>query len=333
MIIVWTIGDVNGVGPEIILKAFHTLKQNPVRFAVIGSYKAMSYYAKKLNLEIKLVKLKNIHDLESTDFARHELPVIDIQSSVKINPGSVSAVSGELSMLSVQTATNYCLMKRASAMVTAPINKEAIAKAGYNFIGHTDYLSYLCDQPNSYMMFNDRELNLRVLLATIHVPLVKVPSLIKQHGLSTHLEVLIQSLQRDFNIKSPKLAVLGLNPHASDGGILGAEETDILIPEIKKCKKTADIEGPFPADAFFGTKSYKHYDAVVAMYHDQGLIPFKLLAFNTGVNVTLGLPIVRTSPDHGTAFDIAGKNQADPTSFIEATRLAIDIATLHTKTN
>jgi len=326
MNIVWTIGDVNGIGPEIILKAFEVLSPSKVRFVVVGSFKAMTYYAKLLNSNIELVKIKDISEVENLGSAPKTLPVIDVGKSVRVNPGSISSVSGELSMLAIQNAANFCLMKRAGAMVTAPIQKEAIAKAGYHFIGHTDYLSYLCDQPFTLMMFNDRALKLRVLLATIHTPLIKVPSLIKQHGLTKHIEILIQSLENDFGLNNPKIAVLGLNPHASDGGVMGNEEEEVLIPDIKKLQQTYQVEGPFSADAFFGIHAYKNYDATVAMYHDQGLIPFKLLAFNTGVNVTLGLPFVRTSPDHGTAFDIAGKNQADATSFVEATQLAIEMA-------
>ncbi len=331
MVILWTIGDVNGIGPEIILKAFSSFKNSSVRFVVVGSFKAMTYYANRFGSDIDLIKLKGMADLERLDPSNSQLPVLDVHKSLKINPGSISSAAGELSMLSIETATNFCLMKRAQAMVTAPIQKEAIAKAGYSFIGHTDYLSYLCDVPLTLMMFNDRQLNLRVMLSTIHVPLTKVASLIKQQGLEKKINLLTASLERDFGIRSPKIAILGLNPHASDGGILGSEEQLVIIPEIKKLQKTIDVHGPFPADAFFGTKSYRHYDAVVAMYHDQGLIPFKLLAFNTGVNLTLGLPIIRSSPDHGTAFDIAGKNLADPTSFIEATHLAIEIAQAHEK--
>ena len=229
-------------------------------------------------------------------------------------------------MLSLETAAKLCQSGMCEALVTAPLHKEAIALAGYHETGHTGFLAGFFPKSSPIMMFFDPVSKLRVALVTIHEPLSKVPELIRTMDLDSFFLQLSNSLQKDFLIERPKTAVLGLNPHASDGGVMGSEEKEILLPCIARLSSRLHIEGPFPADGFFGAGNYRHYDIVVAMYHDQGLLPFKVLAFDTGINVTLGLPIVRTSPDHGTSFDIAGKGIASERSFYEAVLLALNIA-------
>ncbi|ACF13039.1 4-hydroxythreonine-4-phosphate dehydrogenase [Chloroherpeton thalassium ATCC 35110] len=325
MTILWTIGDINGIGPEIILKSFMKLERGE-QFVVVGSFKVLQHYVDVLSLPVQLKRIKNIEAISTMDAAQKVLPVLDVGKSIRLTQGKVSASAGELAMMAIERATTLCLMKRADAMVTAPIHKEAISKAGYSFSGHTDYITYLCGSDFSQMMLCDRQSKLKVVLATVHVPVSKVSALVRQDGIEKSIVAMAESLAKDFAVQDPRIAVLALNPHASDGGVIGNEEQLTLEPQIKKLQKNYRVEGPFASDGFFGTASYNAFDAVLAMYHDQGLIPFKMLAFETGVNVTMGLPIVRTSPDHGTAFDIAGKGIASEASFIEATLMACEIA-------
>jgi len=332
MVILWTIGDINGIGPEILLKSFMKLETDE-QFIVVGSFKVMQHCAKTLGLPVKLKKIDGIEELSAQPTGEKVLGVIDVRKSVRLMQGKISAASGELAMLAIERATTLCLMKRADAMVTAPIHKEAISKAGYSFSGHTDYITYLCGSDFSQMMLCDRHSKLRVVLATVHIPISKVAGTLRQEGIEKSVEAMASSLAKDFGMENPRIAVLSLNPHASDGGVIGNEEELSLEPQLKKLQRKYRVEGPFAADGFFGTAAYRHYDAVLAMYHDQGLVPFKMLAFESGVNVTMGLPIVRTSPDHGTAFDIAGKGIANETSFIEATQLACEIVRARQKQN
>lgn len=328
MTILWTIGDINGIGPEIILKAFSKLtkaQKSENTFVVVGSYQAMLFYRDILKIPVELTLIENIDELELLPEDDNTLPVLDVGTAAAPSPGKLSGSAGALAMEAIELATNLCLIGKADALVTAPIHKEAISKAGYPFHGHTDFIAHLCGAGHEQMMLCDPPSGLRVVLATIHIPIAKVPSQIRKNGVAKDVDALAKALQQDFGIKKPKIAVLGLNPHASDGGVMGNEEEAILKPQLKELRKRVQVDGPFASDGFFGTKSYLNYDAVLAMYHDQGLIPFKLLAFETGVNVTLGLPVVRTSPDHGTAFNIAGKGVANAKSFIAATELAIEI--------
>lgn len=328
MTILWTIGDINGIGPEIILKAFSKLtneQKSENTFVVVGSYHAMLFYRDRLKLPVKLTLIENIDELELLPENDSVLPVLDVGTAVTPAPGNLSAQAGSLSMEAVELATNLCLIGKADAVITAPIQKEAISKAGYPFHGHTDFIAHLCGEGHEQMMLCDPPSGLRVVLSTVHIPIAKVPNQIRKNGITKDVDALAKALQQDFGIKKPKIAVLGLNPHASDGGVMGNEEDAILKPELKELRKRIQVDGPFASDGFFGTKSYLNYDAILAMYHDQGLIPFKLLAFETGVNVTLGLPVVRTSPDHGTAFDIAGKGLANEKSFVAATEFALQI--------
>ncbi len=322
MRIVWSIGDPHGIGPEIILKSFLKLEQSGHSFLVAGSYGVMDYYRKALDLPVELALV----DSATTPVRCGVLPVLSIAEPEIIRPGTISAEAGLVALKSLKAAAELCRDGLCDALVTAPIHKEAIALSGCEEKGHTVFLGKMFSVSAPTMMFFDPVLNLKVALATIHEPLAEVPSLIRKMDLDVFLAALATSLKTDFGIAEPRIAVLGLNPHASDGGVMGREELDIIRPCIERLSTRLQVDGPFAADGFFGSKMYLNYDIVVAMYHDQGLLPFKVLAFDTGVNVTLGLPIVRTSPDHGTGFDIAGKGVASERSCYQATLLAITIA-------
>ena len=328
----WSAGDPHGIGPEIILKSFLKLEHSRHSFLVCGSYSVMDYYRDALKLPVKLKLVENASFIKKMESADGVLHVLNVAEADAIMPGRISAAAGRVAMESIHAAAELCREGASDALVTAPIHKEAVALAGYAETGHTGYLGTMFGVASPTMMFFDPVLNLKVALATIHEPLEKIPGLIRKMDLDTFFSSLAKSLRTDFGIAEPRIAVLGLNPHASDGGVMGREEQEIISPCIERLSGRLHIKGPFPADGFFGAGSYKNYDIVVAMYHDQGLLPFKVLAFETGVNVTLGLPIVRTSPDHGTGFDIAGKGIASERSFYEATLLAIQIAQNRIKT-
>jgi len=243
---------------------------------------------------------------------------------VEIEPGVVSEKAGELAFLSLSKAVEDLKSNFIDAIVTAPINKANVQNEQFQFPGHTEYFAKEFEQENYLMMMCSEDLKLAV--ATGHIPLSEVKETLTKEHLRKKLDVLLESLKVDFQIDRPKVAVLGLNPHAGENGLLGNEEMDVIGPVITELKKKGHlVYGPYPADGFFGAMLYRKYDAVMAMYHDQGLTPFKLLAFERGVNFTAGLPIVRTSPDHGTAYNIAGKGIADETSMREAIYLAIDL--------
>jgi 4-hydroxythreonine-4-phosphate dehydrogenase len=321
-IILLTQGDINGIGTEIILKSFPKLLRLKARLCAVGSLREFQHQSKHLNLPVSFVRIESLSELEHVPSST--LPVLDISHKAKTHFGNIRADAGDLAMIAIERAATLCLEKQADALVTAPIHKEAIAKAGWKFEGHTDFLAHLSNK-NVQMMLVDERSKLRVALATVHVPLAKVSERLTAQSIEEKVRMLHDALKQEFGIPTPRIAVLGLNPHASDGGIIGNEEETMLKPTLKRLKRKFHLEGIFAADGFFGAKMYQHYDAVLAMYHDQGLIPFKMLAFETGVNVTLGLPFVRTSPDHGTAFDIAGKGIAHDTSFISATKLALKL--------
>jgi len=327
MRIVFSVGDIHGIGPEIILKSFLKLRETGHSFVVAGSYKAMEFYLTRLGLPVELELVSDVSAVEGL-CATHcgVLPVLSVAEPTQVKPGVISAEAGRIAMLSVAAAAELCRQGVCDAMVTAPINKEAVALAGFRESGHTGFLGKLFGVDSPCMMFYDPVSELRVALATIHEPLERVPELIRNMDLEGFLERLALSMRTDFGLAHPRIAVLGLNPHASDGGVMGSEEMAAIAPAIGQAARSVQVEGPFAADGFFGAGRYRNYDMTVAMYHDQGLLPFKVLAFDTGVNVTLGLPIVRTSPDHGTSFDIAGSGKASERSFYEATILALKIA-------
>ena len=317
-----TLGDINGIGPEVIIKSLEDpriIKQfTPV---VYGSSKVISFYRRALNKEDF-----NYNQIPSLDKIQHKkVNILNVwNDEVEIKPGQANEKGGKYARLALQKATEDLKEGRIQAIATAPLSKELVQDENFKFPGHTEYLTQQAEAKDS-LMFLVHE-GLRVGVVTGHVPLKEVSGKISQEKITSKLKIMIKSLQKDFGIKKPRVAVLGLNPHAGENGLLGDEEEKIISPVIKQFKNEHHmVFGPFPADGFFGMASYKNFDGILAMYHDQGLVPFKTLAFESGVNYTAGLSFVRTSPDHGTAFAIAGKNEADPTSFRNALYLANDI--------
>ena len=340
-----TMGDMNGVGPEIILKALAQMRRTGVPdqagTLLFASPEALQFYSRIT---------KNVWDTEiwnrdalgrdyqyTGDFAFPDnlsgtpvpgpgevILVPCRQPAEPVRPGVLSAESGTLSMHAVAAGVKACLSGQADALVTAPISKEVIHKAGFRVPGHTEYLAELTGSTNVGMMLVNPFM--RIGLATIHIPIAKVSANLTRELVASRLRLYHDALKRDFGILQPHIAVLGLNPHAGDGGVLGTEEREIIIPVIEKMRAEGlNADGPWPADGFFGSKGHERADLVLAMYHDQGLIPLKLAGFGNGVNVTAGLPIIRTSPDHGTAFSLAGKNMADEGSMNAAIALALDM--------
>lgn len=323
-VIAISMGDYNGIGPEVILKTLSDKDLNKSTPLIIGHSGVFEYYSKQLGLSVDFHEVNEKTDIQLEKGIVNILNVKGFKEE-DLQPGMFSPHAGLLSMKAVKKGIDLCMDGTCNALVTAPISKEAIREAGYNVPGHTEFLARNTGVRDYMMMLvND---NLRVGLTTIHIPLKDVPKTISTHGIVSHLKSLNYSLKEDFNISSPKIAVLGLNPHAGDGGVIGNEEVTIIKPALKEAKSQKILaDGPYPADGFFGNRQFKHFDAVLAMYHDQGLIPFKTLSFGQGVNFTAGLPIIRTSPDHGTAFSIAGKNQADESSFQSAYQLAVTMS-------
>lgn len=318
-----SIGDINGIGPEVVLKSLTETDLSKVTPIILSNRSVVEYYAKLLQLDLPFQFVKSFGQ-----FAESKINVIDSyqdEEEPNIQPGILNKHNGTLAMMAVEKGIELCLSGQTDALVTAPISKEAINLAGFHVPGHTEYLAEKTST-EQFMMILVNE-GLRVGLVSIHVPLSNVPVMITQASVYTNIAIMNRTLKRDFNIEEPKIAVLGLNPHAGDGGIIGNEEIEIIEPAVRKAQSNGmNISGPHPADGFFGNQKYKNYDGILAMYHDQGLVPFKTLSFGAGINFTAGLPIIRTSPDHGTAFDIAGKNQADPSSFTAAFELALELA-------
>lgn len=317
-----TIGDANGIGPEIILKSLPQMDYSRSVPVIFSSGDILKYYADKLKL-----KQQNIITVSTLDsIENNKAHIFEIGSgNTSIHPGQISKQSGTLAMAAIREAVTSALSHKIDAMVTAPISKEAVNLAGFHIPGHTEYLAEHTQTKSVLMMLVHD--SLRVALVTGHIPVKEIAGSITQKMILEKIRILHQSLKSDFGISEPAIAVLGLNPHAGDGGVIGREELDIIIPILQQAQKSGiNVAGPFPADGFFGQKLFHRYDAVLAMYHDQGLAPFKLLSFGNGVNFTAGLPIIRTSPDHGTAFNIAGKGAANPSSFLQAYNLAVLLA-------
>ncbi|PYF70087.1 4-hydroxythreonine-4-phosphate dehydrogenase PdxA [Pedobacter nutrimenti] len=317
-----SIGDVNGIGLEVILK---TLSHNSILDyctpIVYGHTKVASYHRKALGLNDFNFNVVNHAGLANPKKAN----MINCwEEDVKIDLGVSNETGGKYALLSLEKATEDLISGEIDALVTAPINKFNIQSETFKFPGHTEYLQERSGS-NDVLMFLISE-ELRIGVVTGHIPLKEVSENITKEKIVRKLKLINDSLKKDFWIEKPKIAVLGLNPHAGDNGLLGKEEQDIIIPAIHEAfDKGIICFGPYPADGFFGNGTFKQFDAVLAMYHDQGLVPFKTIAFSTGVNYTAGMKVVRTSPDHGTGYDIAGKNLADPTSFIEAVFAAVHI--------
>ena len=321
-VIAISIGDMNGIGPEVILKSLRDLKDSQTFTPVIlGSSVIIEFYLRTLDFKLPFHSITSIEDIIDS-----EINVLEcLKDSPYIQPGVISKLSGASAMQAIEKGIILCLQSSAHALVTAPISKEAIQKAGYPYPGHTEFLAAQTNCSEFMMMLvND---NLRVGLVTIHIPVSQIAQKIEIETILKKLAIMHKSLKNDFGIQEPRIAVLGLNPHAGDGGVIGQEEIQTISPAIKQATDQGmHIHGPFPADGFFGNRLYNQFDAVLAMYHDQGLVAFKALSFNAGVNFTAGLPIIRTSPDHGTAFDIAGRNKANHQSFMKALNLAIELS-------
>lgn len=314
-------GDINGIGTELIIKTFadHRILDQctPVIFA---SNKLINFYRKS-------VPEAHFNYQNTKDFRQVNHKQINIyncwEEDVVINPGQLNEVGGKYAVKSLLAAASALKEGHIQGLVTAPIHKKNVQSAEFNFTGHTPFLKEVAGSSDVLMLLYAD--NLRVALVTEHIPVQSIAQSITKQAILSKLNLLHQSLRKDFGIDKPKIAVLGLNPHAGDEGLVGNEEEQIIKPALKEAKQNMLVFGPYSADAFFARRSYLQFDALLAMYHDQGLIPFKTLAVGEGVNFTAGLPFVRTSPDHGTAFDIAGKNKADITSFVTAVFECVDI--------
>ncbi len=308
---IFTCGDINGIGPEIIIKALNRIAiKSKDHFTILCPGSVFYNAAKIVKPRFKFSDYR-----KDIDYLRQNILLVDI-GNYKQTVGKPTIASGEAAFESIQRAMALSDLCYAEAVITAPISKTAIKMAGHNYPGHTEIFAEGFGAKNFVMMFLSDKMN--AALATIHEPVKKVPGLITKEAISGRLDVIISTLKRDLNITSPNIAVLGLNPHAGENGLIGKEEIDTIIPIIKDKKYSSYLSGPFSPDAFFANQMYKKFDLVFGMYHDQVLIPFKLMNFGAGVNFTAGLPIVRTSPDHGTAFDIAGKGIADESSMVSA---------------
>lgn len=315
-------GDINGIGLEVIIKTFLESQMLELCTPVVfGSNKTAAVYRKALNIEdFSFNQINNIADINHK--RANVLNVYDDEITLEL--GKQTAAGGKYALKSLQAAAQALADGKIDVLVTAPINKENIQAPDFNFPGHTEFLDEKFGSGNSLMFLISNDL--RVAVVTGHIPVADVAKELTTEKILKKIQILHKSLVQDFSIRMPKIAVLGLNPHAGDNGVIGNEEQNIILPAINKAKEEGlMVYGPYPADGFFGNGTYKNFDAILAMYHDQGLIPFKTLSFNSGVNFTAGLSVVRTSPDHGTAYDIAGKNIASEASFRKAIYSAIDI--------
>lgn len=317
-----SIGDMNGIGPEIVLKAFEDLRMTELCTPVIfANSKMLSFMKKHFELDMRF------QGIPSADKAVDgRVNVVNAwKSNFKVAFGEEDKVAGKYAVRSIEVAAKALINGDVDVLVTAPINKNSIQSEEFNFPGHTDYLAKVLEGENLMFMVSDK---LRIGLLTDHIPVKDIASKITPELIERKVKMMANSLRRDFGITKPKIAVLGINPHSGDNGVIGDEDQRILAPTIHKINDMSGelVYGPYAADSFFGSKNHQNFDAILAAYHDQGLIPFKTLSFGSGVNFTAGMSKIRTSPDHGTAFDIAGKNIADPSSFVAAVYKAIEIA-------
>ena len=315
-----SIGDLNGIGLEVILKTFQDKRMldfcTPLLF---GSTKVVSYHKKALNMEVP------VHGISSINQINHnKINVLNLwKEDISIELGKATKQSGEYAAKSLETAVAHLKDNKIDLLLTAPINKETIQSETFNFPGHTEYLEDKLDGKSLMILMTDE---LRIGLITGHIPISKVAEAITPSLIKEKVVTMYTSLVQDFGINKPKIAVLGLNPHCGDKGVIGLEDDEIIKPTIDEIRESGKLVfGPYAADGFFGSETYRQFDGVLATYHDQGLAPFKALSFGNGVNYTAGLSEIRTSPDHGTGFDIAGKNKANSSSFKEALFSAIQI--------
>lgn len=324
-----TLGDFNGIGPETIIKVLSDVRINKLCTPVVYGHPGIFAQYRKL-MGVENFAFNKI----DTDFNPLNLKKANIKTiwdnDYQINPGTPTNESSIAALSAIKIAANDLKEGKINGVVTAPISKEHIKKIQPDFIGHTELFTNLFEGIESLMFLVSEKVKTATL--TGHIPLSEVASTISRKKIVAKTKILIKSLEKDFNIIKPKIAILGLNPHASDNGAIGNEEQELIIPAIQNLKESDYlVYGPYPADGFFGAGTYKKFDGVLGMYHDQVLTPFKTIAFEDGVNFTAGLPVTRTSPDHGTAFDIAGKNLADETSLRQALFTTIDIIKNRTK--
>jgi 4-hydroxythreonine-4-phosphate dehydrogenase len=315
-------GDINGISYEVIMKTLLDPRIMEMCTPIIyGSPKVAAYHRKALN--INNLSLNHVRSPKEAGPGRaHVLNCID--DNIRVELGKSTPDAGEASFMALDAAVTDLHEGLIDVLVTAPINKDNIQSEKFNFPGHTEFLAQRFNSPNFVMLMVSE--TMKIGLVTTHMPLSKVAEHITKEVILSKLRIISQSLQQDFAITRPRIAVFGLNPHAGDNGLLGKEENEIIQPAIDQAKKEGIIAlGPYAADGFFGSENYRKFDAILAMYHDQGLIPFKLASFDRGVNYTAGLPVIRTSPAHGTAYVLAGEDKASPDSFRQALYLALDI--------
>ncbi len=317
-----THGDINGISYELIIRSLSDNKMFEKFVPIVyGSSKVLAYHRKTLNfLNFNLNSIKDIKDINHK--RGNIINVID--GEIKVELGKSTEIAGNAAYIALEKATEDLKNGKIDVLVTAPINKNNIQSKDFKFNGHTEYLQKKFNSKQVLMlMVNDI---IKVGVVTGHIPLSDVPKTLTTEKILSKLQLMNKTLKQDFTLQKPKIAVLGLNPHSGDNGLIGNEEQNIIIPAIEKAREQGILAfGAYPSDGFFGSNMIKKFDAVLAMYHDQGLAPFKAINFSSGVNFTAGLPIIRTSPDHGTAYDITGKNIANIDSFKQAIYLAIDI--------
>ena len=320
-----SIGDPAGIGPELIAEAWlqHS-RASLFPFAVIGGHEVLAAAARERGIDVPLAPISDFS--QAFDTFDEALPVL-AGLDARYHPGHPDEAGAALALGSLQHATELAISGAASALVTAPIAKAELAKIGFGYPGQTEFLAAACDLPARDAVMMLAGPSLRTVPVTIHCALAEVPGLLSIDLIRHKVAITARALARDFGIEHPHLAIAGLNPHAGEGGRFGNEESTIIEPAIAALREEGfDVSGPYPGDALFTPRARSQFHAAICMYHDQALIPLKALEFDEGVNVTLGLPIVRTSPDHGTAFDIAGKGLASPDAFIAAVRMAGECA-------
>ncbi len=316
-----SVGDINGIGMEVIIKTFRDARMLEICTPIVyGSLKTSSFHRKALNInDFSFNKIKNPKEAN----AKKANLIECWQDDVEITLGQSTENGGKYALASLEAATADLAAGSIDALVTAPINKDNIQSETFNFPGHTEYLNEKFEGESLMLMVGE---NIKIGVATNHIPISKVANTLTADNIFGKLKILNKSLINDFCHTTPRIAVLGLNPHAGDNGLIGSEEENIIIPAIDNAKSIGiNTFGPYPADGFFGSGNYKKFDAILAMYHDQGLIPFKSLSFGAGTNFTAGLSAIRTSPDHGVAYEIAGQNKAEESSFRQAIYNACDI--------
>ena len=321
-----SIGDINGIGPEVIMKALNDSRMlDNCTIVIYGSSKVLNFHKKPLGLQdFNYVSIKSADEVKS-----RKINLINIwDEEITFELGKATESGGKYAFESLESATKDLASGKVDVLVTAPISKDAMGKMGFKFPGHTEYLADMAGQEEALMLMVSP--TLRVGLVTSHIALKDVPTAVTTEKVFAKIKAFNESLKKDFGIRRPRIAVFGVNPHAGENGKMGSEESEAINPAIAKAKGLDILAfGPYPADGFFGSSSKSEFDGVLAMYHDQGLAAFKALSFDEGVNFTAGLPVIRTSPDHGTAFDIAGQNKASGDSMRNAIYLAMDVYKTH----